>query len=633
MCGIAGFFANEMPELQAKQYLKRMLRAIEHRGPDGEGTWSDAALGLHLGMRRLSIIDLVGGQQPIWNEDRTLAVFFNGEIYNYLELRRDLEGAGHVFSTHSDTEVLVHLYERDGEKMFAALRGMFALALFDTRNRKLLVARDEAGQKPFFYYRDEHRFAFASEIKSLLTLPFVPDDFSPDALLHYSAWLSLPAPYTHFKHIHKLPPGSFLRIDLSAPAAAEVRRFSAEHKLDLGSVITDPNEAVERLDAALEESVRLHLRADVPVGILLSSGLDSQTIAAYVQAIQPGKLSTFTAVFDDRDSEQEGAEASARMIGSTHYNVPLTVDDLTNSLPDIAWFLDEPIADPAAFAVYKVCQFARQHVKVVLGGEGSDERFAGYAGRYRGILATLERSNRIRRWAGWLPKSLPQSTANPLGRLLRRAHLTEAEEAILLRVEGFPGDIRSPMGLSPQQFLGIEKFASVVSSTVYDNNLSPLERLLRLDCAWQLPESLLVKADRMSMAASIELRSPFLDSKIKKLADRVSMDLKLPPTGAGKWVLHKCLQRRYPNAVPREKKGFPIPLAVWLRGSLRARVEEVIFSSHSASLSCFDPARLRAAWQCFLDGANLASPFYALWLYETWKQEFQSRIRKLRTDV
>lgn len=607
-----------------------MLRAIAHRGPDGQGTWSDTALGLHLGMCRLSIIDLAGGQQPIWNEDQTVAVFFNGEIYNYIELRRELEAAGHTFRTQSDTEVLVHLYERDGETMFDALRGMFAIALFDTRSRRLLLARDHTGQKPLFYYRDAHRFAFGSELKALLTLPFVPDEANPEAFLDYISWLSLPAPETHFLHIHKLPPRSSLWLNLDNPLAGVVRSFSPS---TAEPAISDLETAITSLDAALRESTAIHLRADVPVGVLLSSGIDSQTVASYVHDHRPGQLSTFTAVFHEGDSEQAGAEITAKLIGSSHHNIPLTAQDLSDSLPAIAWFLDEPIADPAAFAVYKVCQYARAHVKVLLGGEGSDELFGGYTNRYHGLLATLNRSQQLRRWMGWMPAEGPMEIASAFSRALHRAHLTPAQETILLRVEGFPGDVRSPLLLSPAELRRLDKRALHYASTTYTKCKSPLETLLHLDRQWQLPESLLVKADRMSMAASIELRAPFLDREIEKLADRMDMALKLPPGGAGKWVLFKCLERRYPNLLRREKKGFPIPLALWLRGPLRPQLEAALFDTTSILPSLLDPVRLRVAWKAFLDGLCPPLPFYALWMYAAWHQEFRRKIETIRTDV
>lgn len=611
-----------------------MLQAIAHRGPDGEGFWSDPALGLHLGMRRLSIIDLSGGQQPMWNEDRTLAVFFNGEIYNYIELRRELEADGHTFRTQSDTEVLVHLFERDGETMFRALRGMYAIALYDTRSRRLLLARDECGQKPLYYYRDSRRFAFGSEVKALLTLPFVPDTPNPDAFLDYISWHSLPAPDTHFQHIQKLPPASYLWLPLDRPDSTEVRSsLTISPESSEQPPITDVETAATALDAALRESTAIHLRADVPVGIMLSSGIDSQTVAAYVNDHRPGQISSFTAVFGEGDSEQHGAETTANLVGSKHYHIPLTAHDLSDNLSALAWFLDEPIADPAAFAIYKVSQFARSHVKVLLGGEGADELFAGYAGRYHGILDTLDRSQTIRRWLGWTPSFPWKDTAGALARTLRRAHLTPAQETLLLRIEGFPNDIREPLLLSREQIQRLDSRALHYSSITYKESKNPLETLLQLDRRWQLPESLLVKADRMSLAASVEIRSPFLDSEIVKLADRMDMGLKLPPGGAGKWVLYKCLERRFPNLLRREKKGFPIPLPHWFRSTLRPQVEEALFGSRSILPTLLDPVRLRHAWQSFLDGRCPATPFYALWLYTTWHQEFRRKIETLRTDA
>jgi len=607
-----------------------MLRALEHRGPDGSGSWSEPKLGFHFGMRRLSIIDLEGGQQPIWNEDRTIGIVFNGEIYNYIELRQQLETAGHHFTTQSDTEVLVHLYERDGEAMFSCLRGMFGLAIYDSRQRQLLVARDQAGQKPFFYYHDTNRFAFASEIKALLTLPFVPDEPNPDAFLDYLAWSSLPAPLTHFRHISKLPPSSYIKIAFDRPGDFDVRPYTYQ-STSPDSPLSDPEEAVAQLDARLRESAMLHLRADVPIGIMLSSGMDSQTIASYMQEVHPQQVCSFTADFQGGASEINGATASAHLIHSNHFPVPIQPGDLADSLPKIAWHLDEPINDPAAFAVHKVCEFARSHVKVLLGGEGADELFAGYENRYQGIMETVERSNRIRKWAGWLPHSLSAPNSTAIGRFLRRSHLTEGEETVALRMEGFPGDIRNPIELIPQHYNHFENRASYYSQITYAKNKNPLETLLHLDRCWELPEVLLAKADRMSMAASIELRSPFLDAEIQKLADRMGMGLKLPTAGAGKWILFKCLQRRFPGFKRREKQGFPVPLSAWLAGPLRRQIESELFDTQSALSRLIDPARLRAAWDAFHQGRCPAYFIYGLWLYNTWQREFSKRIHYLKT--
>ena len=618
MCGIAGLIDPSSSEADARAHLQRMLDLIAHRGPDGAGLHT--APGLALGMRRLSIIDLKGGWQPIWNEDRTIGVVFNGEIYNYLELRRDLLAAGHIFRTQTDTEVLVHLYEQDGDAMFAKLRGMFAFALFDTRKNRLLLARDHFGQKPLYYTRNGARFAFASELKSLLALPWVSRERDPDAFLDYVSWLSLPSPRTHFRSIHKLAAGSFLTLPLDGARTAELRQYWS-YALTAAPDLTTLDAAVEALDATLRDSVQMHLRADVPVGVLLSSGLDSRAVAAYAQELQPGGMQTFTVGFGGADSETKGAAETAREIHSQHHTLELTSGDFLQSLERIAWHLDEPVGDPAAFAVLKVCELARGHVKVLLSGEGSDELFGGYDTRYLGMLSTLARSDKLRRFAPLLRAPDAASPPSRWQRLGARAHHSRASEALAHRSEGLPGDIRTPRGLTPDQLRHLRQRTDEISETVCRPQRDTLSELLTLDLDWQLAESLLQKADKMSMGASIELRTPILDLRVAELAARIPSALKLPPGGPGKFVLRHCLARKLREPLNRPKRGFPVPLRAWFTGPLRGPLEDALFAPNAACLAHLDRKLLRAAWDDFQSGAwDGARTLYALWLYEIWSR-------------
>lgn len=614
MCGIAGFIDRGLPEPQAQRFLGEMLGRIVHRGPDGSGTHISPPHGLALGMRRLSIIDLEGGAQPIWNEDRTIGVVFNGEIYNYVDLQRELRAAGHVLQTRSDTEVLVHLYEQYGEAMVDHLRGMFAFAIFDFRSDRLLIARDHFGQKPLYYTRSGERFAFASELKSLFALPWVSRERDPAAFLDYCAWLSLPPPRTHHRHVAKLPAGSLISIPFSHPATAQPRRYWRY------SPAARPADAtVEQLDAALRDSLQVHLRADVPLGVLLSSGLDSRTVSAYAQELMSGTMQTFTAGFGGADSEATEAARTAREIGSRHHTIELAASDLGGSIERIAWHLDEPVGDPAAFAVLKICEYARQHVKVLLSGEGADELFGGYDTRYLGMMQTLQRSGPLRLLRLLLPRADAAAPRTRWNRLRQRAQHTRASEAVSLRMEGLPGDIRTPRGFTAEQLRLLQKRTVDIAAAMYRPQRDLLSELLALDLDWQLAESLLQKADKMSMGSSIELRTPLLDVKIAELAARVPRDLKLPPGGPGKLILRQCLARKLDEPLTRPKKGFPVPLREWFGGPLREQVEAALFSTQGACLAQLDPRLLRTAWDDFLrgkwDGARL---FYALWLYETW---------------
>ncbi|MGB8167498.1 MAG: asparagine synthase (glutamine-hydrolyzing) [Chthoniobacteraceae bacterium] len=620
MCGIAGFVEKSWCENEARAHLRRMLDVLAHRGPDGEGSLV-AAGDLSFGMRRLSIIDLAGGAQPIWNEGNDVAVVFNGEIYNHVELRADLESRGHCFRTHSDTEVLVHLFEEHGESMVEHLRGMFAFAILDTRNRRLLIARDHFGQKPLYHTRLGDRFAFASELKSLLVLPWVSRERDPDAFLDYISWMSLPAPRTHFRHIWKLPAGHLLSLPLAQPERLTIKKYWA-YDLRAEPDLNELEPAIEALDATLRDSLKVHLRADVPVGVLLSSGLDSRVVTAYAQDLHAEGMQTFTVGFGGADSEAEGAAQTAREIRSRHHALELGATDLAAEIGRVARHLDEPVGDPAAFAVLRVCELARDHVKVLLSGEGSDELFGGYDARYLGMLSTLRRSDKLRRFAPLLPVADPAGVPSRWQRLADRAHRSRASEAVSLRIEGLPGDVRHPRGLTPAQLRHVRDRTAAIAGDLYRSQRDTLSELLALDLDWQLAESLLQKADKMSMAASIELRTPLLDLRVAALAARMPSQLKLPPGGPGKLVLRHCLARKLHEPLNRPKRGFPVPLAAWFTGPLRAEVESAIFASDAACLAHLDRGLLEAAWTDFTAGTwDGARTIYALWLYEVWSRE------------
>jgi asparagine synthase (glutamine-hydrolysing) len=600
-----------------------MLDLIRHRGPDDEGSYHNPRAGLSFGMRRLSIIDLEGGHQPIWNENETVGVVFNGEIYNYTELRTRLAGLGHTFKTSSDTEVLVHGYEEFGCDLFCQLRGMFVFALFDLRSDQLVLARDHFGQKPLYYHASGGRLAFGSELKSLLALNWVPRETYPDALLDYVSWFSLPPPRTHLRDIFRLSPGTAIVIDLAR--ADEIRpvrfwSYSPAKNHDL----TEMNAAVEALDATLDESVRLHLQSDVPVGILLSGGLDSRTVTSYAKDHVRHKLRTFSVGFADGESELPEARRTAADFGTEHEDITLKAEDLRDSIEEVAWHLDEPIGDPAAFAILHVCRLAQSKVKVLLGGEGADELFAGYEGRYRGMMREDAKASLLRPLAMFLPSARRRYPLSRIGRLLSRASSSRQLAWVSNRIEGFPGDVRDPVGLTVEQMNRLHRRQAEYAVQYCHPMSSKLDEITSLDINWQLPASLLLKADKMSMAASVELRAPYLDIKVAELAGRIAPHLKLPPDGGpGKAVLRRCLARRSPEPNNRPKKGFPVPVDEWLRGPLRKAVEEAVFDKQSASLTVLDRSLVRSAWNRFLNGVEgLGHTFYALWLYEVWSAAF-----------
>jgi asparagine synthase (glutamine-hydrolysing) len=452
-------------------------------------------------------------------------------------------------------------------------------------------------------------------------LPWVSKEADPEAFLDYVSWFSLPSPRTHFRHIRKLPAGCFLSLPLHGLQSFEPHRYW-RYELDEVPDLTALEPAVEELDAVLRDSVKMHLRADVPVGVLLSSGLDSRVVVTYAQELQEGKMQTFSVGFGGPDSEAQGAAATALEIKSKHHGLELTSDDLLNNIEKIAWHLDEPVGDPAAFAVLKVCELARGHVKVLLSGEGSDELFAGYDTRYLGIMATLARSEKLRRFKPLVPPADPAGRPSRWQRLGIRAHHTRASEAVTLRIEGFPGDVRHLRGLTADQLRRLRQRADLIAGEVYRPQRDVLGELLALDIDWQLAESLLQKADKMSMGASIELRTPILDIRVAELAARISSPLKLPPAGPGKLVLRHCLARKLHEPLDRPKRGFPVPLRDWFTGPLREPIEDTLFASDSACLVHLDRKLLRAAWDDFQAGTwDGARTLYALWLYEVWHRK------------
>lgn len=621
MCGIAGFFDSSLSSGEADARLGAMLQSIYHRGPDGEGRLNDSSLGVHVGMRRLGIIDLAGGDQPIWNETRDVAVIFNGEIYNYREIRQHLQSRGHAFRTSSDTEVLVHLYEEHGDRMIEHLRGMYAFLIIDLKARRGLIARDPFGQKPLYYTTSRGRLAFGSELKALSHLPWVNWEKDPDAYLIYITWLSLPAPRTHFRHIRKLEPGAVLSIPFDHPDEAKLSQpwsYLDLHHQDDKTAIT-----AEEAEKVLRESVRLHLRSDVPVGIFLSGGLDSKLVVA----LTAGELETppqaFTAVFDSVESEENEAAATARLFKLPYHRIPIRSAGLGDQLMQVVTHLDEPIGDPAAFAVSQLAAAARERVKVVLSGEGSDELFGGYYGRYHGIRETIQTSNKIRKWSHFLPT--PRRFPSGRGRTLwQRAKFSPQAEIAWMRREGLPAAQGGIGALHlPQQrriLEACEEFGSQLLSNNRHTGL--LEQMLAWDIRWQLPESLLQKADKMTMRHSLELRAPFLDLEVARLASRVGHGQKLDSSNqVGKSILRQVTSRLDPTEDPaRPKKGFPMPFADWFRTSLRAEIEETLFDPSSIAMERLDQRGLRSAWQTFQQaGADSdMGAFYALWCYELW---------------
>jgi asparagine synthase (glutamine-hydrolysing) len=576
VCGICGIASTNGSAVTER--VAAMSATLVHRGPDSFGEFSDGDIAL--AARRLSIIDLETGDQPIANEDGTLHVVQNGEIYNYRELRRELERAGHRFRTQGDTEVLLHLYEEHGDRFAERLRGMFAIAIWDARRRRLVLARDRFGIKPLYYRAADSELAFASELRALPR-----GEIDLDALEAFLAFNSIPAPLTIFREIRKLPPGQLLSWE---DGRVELKRFARPAPLE---ELREDEEAelVEELRSRLRDSVRAHLVSDVPVGVLLSGGVDSAFLAALAAEESTEPLRTFSIGFEERSfDELADARLVAERYGTQHRELVLR-PDAALLLPALADAFDEPFADSSALPTYLVSELAASDVKVALSGEGGDELFGGYYTYAADLLAA--RVGGLARLAGPLVERLPTSTSRAsfdykAKRFIRAAHLPPLERHHGWK-EIFSPELRAELTGSRSAFDPVDILRARYLET---EGAEELARLQDVDLGIYLVDDLLVKTDRMSMAHSLELRVPFLDPVVAELA------LALPPAARVRGFAKKRLLRSAVEPlVGREiahgrKKGFSIPAAAWLRGELEPFAREVLGADRLRRQGYFEPA-------------------------------------------
>jgi asparagine synthase (glutamine-hydrolysing) len=539
--------------------LEAMSATLVHRGPDAAGDVVDGPVAL--ASRRLSIIDLAGGDQPIWNEDGTVVVVQNGEIYNHPELMHELRRSGHAYRTHSDTETLVHLYEEHGLDFARRLRGMFAVALWDANRRRLVLARDRYGIKPLYYRDGDGTVEFASEVRALPR-----GDVDLDALEAFLAFNSIPGPYSIFRDVRKLPPGHLLVWEESGPTRLE--RFAHPGPVPESELRNDDEaELVEELRARMRDSVRAHLLADVPVGVLLSGGVDSSLLAALAAQETSEAVHTFTVGFAERSfDERDDARRVAQRYGTNHHELLLQPDP-TLLLPTLADAFDEPFADSSALPTYLVSQLAADHVKVALSGEGGDELFGGYYTYAADLLA--ERFGALAHLASPLVERLPSSSSRAsldyrAKRFVRAAHLPPLERHHGWK-EIFSADARAELTGRSSAFDPVDVYRARYAETA---GAEELARLQDVDFAVYLVDDLLVKTDRASMAHSLEARVPFLDPIVTNFA--FSLPQRQRVRGLSKKVL---LRKAAEPLLPREvvhgrKRGFSIPAAAWLRGEL-----------------------------------------------------------------
>ncbi len=633
MCGICGAAWTGADRALGPDQLASMVARLEHRGPDDSGTYLDAHAAL--GFRRLSIVDLAGGHQPLSNEDGTIWTVFNGEIYNFPALRRRLEARGHTLRSAGDTEVLVHLYEDEGPNLFALLRGMFALAIWDSGRKRLILGRDRLGQKPLLYRHDQGRIVFASELKALLTLPetIVPRAVDPLAVDRYLTYGYVPHPGTILEGVHKLPPAHYAawrdgRLELT-------RYWDPDWDLE---VDRDPLEDVAQLRATLDDAVREQMVADVPLGAFLSGGVDSTIIVALMQRASGRPVQTFSIGFGDPAfDESRYAEMAAKAIGTDHR--AFTVEPRAwETLPALARQFDEPFADSSALPTWHVARETRRHVTVALTGDAGDELFAGYD-RYRAVAlaALLDRLPDGPRafLGGPLARNLPTSVRaktrlrqvrrmlegialGPQARYLRWVAMFDEAARAALYADDFLDHLARAGAQHPD-----EADPASVLARAFDAapKRDPVTRSTIVDILTYLPGDLLVKVDLASMGQSLECRSPFLDHRVVELALSLPIARKLRLRGGrSKVVLKTAFADLIPPAIrTRPKMGFGVPLDRWFRGDLKEEIRAVLLDPHALARGLFRPEAIRTLLEDHAAGRrDHAYRLWALLMLELW---------------
>ena len=626
MCGIAGFVDTTHPGVARPSdtdvtLLHGMCDVIRHRGPDDEGVYSEGGVGL--GMRRLSIIDLSTGHQPIHNEDSTVWVVFNGEIYNYRELRRELEAAGHRFYTSSDTETIVHAYEEWGERSFARLRGMFGIALWDGRSRTLLLARDRAGIKPLHYTEHAGRLYFASELKSLIAAGAVTREIDLGALDHYLSFQYAPRDRAIFKGVKKLPPGHYLRW---SQGQAEVRQY---WRIRSAEPFDGPaDEAARALEAVLEDAVRSHMVSDVPLGAFLSGGVDSSVVVGLMARSSTRPVKTFSIGFDEPQfNELDYARTVAHHFGTDHHEFVVRPDAL-GILDRLIDHFDEPFADPSAIPTWYVSEIARRHVTVVLSGDGGDELFGGYdrylphprVARFDSLPLPGKRAVAGALWP-WLPHGfrgknfLRHVSRTDNGRYLDSIAFFHPDEKRAL----YSGDLRGAMLQARAEDMLAQHFEPFAALPAHS-------RMMRFDFETYLPEDVLTKVDRMSMAHSIESRVPLLDNEVIEFASAIPASYKIA-NGRRKHILKEAARRLLPPSIlDRKKQGFGVPLGVWFRGGLTDVFSDVLRSPTARQRGYFEWAFVNRLIEEQLSGKR--DHTWQLWqllVFELWHRRYIDR--------
>jgi len=630
MCGICGIVYSDSSKTVDTTILSRMNDSLRHRGPDEAGYFVKGNIGL--GIRRLSIIDVEGGHQPLYNEDRTVCAICNGEIYNHDELRRDLEKRGHRFSTRSDAEVIVHLYEDLEDGFVQRLRGMFAIAIWDVREERLVLARDRIGIKPLYYSEQDGVFLFASEPKAILKHPAAERELSFEALSDYLTYLYIPAPETIYERMRKLPPAHLLIYSGGTISLTQYWELDYRKKVDVPE-----EECGERLRDLLRRSVKSHLMSEVPLGAFLSGGMDSSTIVALMSEVTGEPVKTFSVGFDVVDfNELRYAKLVAERFGTEHHEIHLKAD-IVDLLPKIVKQLDEPFADSSAIPTYLISEFAKRKVTVCLAGDGGDELFAGYDWTRRQKF--VDDFNKIPRHAReGLRKVLlgahysPDRKTKLLDKVKRFAFDAglSPEQSFLRRKTCFSKELQHGL-MKPDVFARIERYESISKILPFferDDIAQGLEKLLYLDTKLYLPDDGLCKVDRMSMAHSLEVRVPFLDHEVVEFAASIPFAYKMKGF-VSKHILKKAMKGVLPPQILGQRKlGFTIPLNSWFRRELRGYSSALLARNQCELNRYFNSQFVDWIREEHSEGRQDFGPqIFALLVLELWLRDTKEAVR------
>lgn len=630
MCGINGFALSSRSGRRAEaSMVARMRDVLTHRGPDDSGVFVDGGVGL--GHRRLSIVDVAAGHQPMTNEDNTLHIVYNGEIYNHADYRASLEARGHRYRTHCDTETILHLYEENGSRVVEHLRGMFAFAIYNQKTGELFIARDRLGVKPLYYvHADDGSLYFASEIKSLLAARAVAPELNYTALPDYLANHATSGEETLFRGVKRLLPGHTLQW---RDGHVKIEKYWDLHYAPENAADNHRDEDyIAEWSEMFQTAVRLRLMADVPLGMFLSGGIDSSAIAAVMSKMVGDPIKTFSVAFAEREAnELEYARVVARAFKTDHHEVVVSPEEFFKALPRLVWHEDEPLAHPSSVALYFVSHLASQHVKVVLTGEGSDESLAGYE-RYRKTIYNLAAGVRynqltgegVRRFIRGRIEALP---AGKVRQKLSRTFLAVPSDIESIYFDNFAVFSRAAQQslLTPgaKEIIGhANPYAEVTRHLESTDADTLLNRLLYADTKTYLHE-LLMKQDQMSMAASIESRVPFLDHKLIELTARMPERMKLRGWTT-KYILRQSMKNVLPETIlTRPKMGFPVPVGAWFRGGFRHLIDDYVLGERAASRNLFNRDYVQQLVQSHQSGAeNHSERLWALVNFEIWQRTF-----------